>query len=182
MLAAGAGELLQPPAGTLCAILLEVCSGCALASRAGRWGSYLCCAALSVQGLSVLLQVRTLCPPEMTLRPLYRGRLLHLPLSLALFFLLLPGGEADVFRTLPDRVVLMRRLPPDCLLLVFFVCCLAVCQLSRILQKPATEVQETVVKIPERWYNKHKHSMTGDVPWKDGNKKNEHTFISNGGP
>ena len=182
MLAAGAGELLPSPAGTLCAILLEVCSGCDLASRAGRWGSYLCCAALSVQGFSVLLQVRTLCPPEMTLRPLYRGRLLHLPLSLAFFFLLLPGGEADVFRTLPDRVVLMRRLPPDCLLLVFFVCCLAVCQLSRILQKPATEVQETVVKIPERWYNKHKHSMTGDVPWKDGNKKNEHTFISNGGP
>ncbi|MFR8716298.1 MAG: hypothetical protein ACLVES_00240 [Faecalibacterium prausnitzii] len=42
----------------------------------------LCRAALSVQGLSVLMQVRTICPPEMTLRPLYRARLLHLPLSL----------------------------------------------------------------------------------------------------
>lgn len=49
----------------------------------------------------MLLQVRTICPPEMTLRPLYRSRLLHLPLSLALFYLLLPGGEADVFSTLP---------------------------------------------------------------------------------
>ena len=39
----------------------------------------------------MLLQVRTICPPEMTLRPLYRARLLHLPLSLALFYLLLPG-------------------------------------------------------------------------------------------
>ena len=29
----------------------------------------------------------------MTLRPLYWARLLHLPLSLALFYLLLPGGE-----------------------------------------------------------------------------------------
>ena len=52
----------------------------------------LCCAALSVQGLSVLLQVRTICPAEMTLHPLYRARILHLPLSLALFYLLLPGG------------------------------------------------------------------------------------------
>lgn len=129
MLAAGAGALLPADAGTLCSILLEVCSGCDLASRTGRWGSLLCCAALSVQGLSVLLQVRTICPPEMTLRPLYRARMLHLPLSLALFYLLLPGGEADVFSTLPARVLLMRRVPPDCALLVFAVCCMAVCTL-----------------------------------------------------
>ena len=129
MLAAGAGALLPAGAGTLCSVLLEVCSGCDLASRTGRWGSLLCCAALSVQGLSVLLQVRTICPPEMTLRPLYRSRLLHLPLSLALFYLLLPGGEADVFSTLPARVLLMRRVPPDCALLVFAVCCMAACTL-----------------------------------------------------
>lgn len=129
MLAAGAGALLPAGAGTLCSILLEVCSGCDLASRTGRWGSLLCCAALSVQGLSVLLQVRTICPTEMTLRPLYRSRLLHLPLSLALFYLLLPGGEADVFSTLPARVLLMRRVPPDCALLVFAVCCMAACDL-----------------------------------------------------
>ena len=129
MLAAGAGALLPAGAGTLCAVLLEVCSGCDLASRTGRWGSLLCCAALSVQGLSVLLQVRTICPPEMTLRPLYRARMLHLPLSLALFYLLLPGGEADVFSTLPARVLLMRRVPPDCALLVFAVCCMAACAL-----------------------------------------------------
>ena len=129
LLAAGAGALLPVGAGTLCAILLEVCSGCDLASRTGRWGSLLCCAALSVQGLSVLLQVRTICPAEMTLHPLYRARILHLPLSLALFYLLLPGGEADVFSTLPARVLLMRRVPPDCALLVFAVCCMAACTL-----------------------------------------------------
>ncbi|MFR6698421.1 MAG: hypothetical protein ACLUSW_04610 [Faecalibacterium sp.] len=32
------------------------------ASRTGLWASTLCCAALSVQGASVLLQVRTICP------------------------------------------------------------------------------------------------------------------------
>ena len=59
-------------------MLLEVCSGFDLASRTGYWASTLCCAALSVQGLSVLMQVRTICPPEMTLRPLYTARALHL--------------------------------------------------------------------------------------------------------
>ncbi len=39
MLAAGAGALLPAGAGTLCAVLLEVCSGCDLASRTGRWGT-----------------------------------------------------------------------------------------------------------------------------------------------
>lgn len=150
MLAAGAGALLPPMAGTLCAMLLEVCSGCDLAARTGRWASLLCCAALSVQGLSVLLQVRALCPPEMTLRPLYTARLLHLPLSLGLFYLLLPSGEQSVFSTLPPQVVPMRRLPPDCLLLVFFVCCLCVCELSRLLQKPTPEPKETVVNRRKR--------------------------------
>lgn len=150
MLAAGVGALFPSAVGTVCAMLLEVCSGCDLASRAGRWGSLLCCAALSVQGGSVLLQVRALCPPEMTLRPLLMGRLLHLPLSVGLFWLLLPQGEQSVFSNLPPQVVPMRRLPPDCLLLVFFVCCLAVCQLTRLLQKPGPEPKETVVNRAER--------------------------------
>lgn len=162
MLAAGTGALLPAGAGTFCAMLLEVCSGCDLAARTGRWGSLLCCAALSVQGASVLLQVRALCPPEMTLRPLYRSRLLHLPLSVGLFALLLPGGEQSAFSTLPPQVVPLRRLPPDCLLLVFAVCCLAVCELTRLLQKPTAEAKETVVNPGKRWYNKHKHSMAGN--------------------
>ena len=150
MLAAGVGAVFPPAVGIVCAMLLEVCSGCDLAARTGPWGSLLCCAALSVQGLSVLLQVRALCPPEMTLRPLLVGRLLHLPLSVGLFWLLLPQGEQSVFSTLPPQVVPMRRLPPDCLLLVFFVCCLAVCQLTRLLQKPDLEPKETVVNRAER--------------------------------
>jgi len=39
-------------------MLLEVCSGCDLAAKSGRFASMLCCAALSMQGLSVLMQVR----------------------------------------------------------------------------------------------------------------------------
>ena len=117
MLAAGAGEVLPSGAGVFCAMLLEVCSGCDLAAQSGRFASMLCCAALSVQGLSVLMQVRTICPSEMTLRPLYRARLLHLPLSLLLFYLLLPQRAQETFSTLCGQVITMRRLPPDCALL-----------------------------------------------------------------
>lgn len=145
MLAAGAGEVLPSGAGVFCAMLLEVCSGCDLAAKSGRFASMLCCAALSMQGLSVLMQVRTICPPEMTLRPLYRARLLHLPLSLLIFYLLLPQRAQETFSTLCGRVTTMRRLPPDCALLVFLGCCFAVCELSRVLAKEPNQTQRDKV-------------------------------------
>ena len=133
MLAAGAGALLPSPAGTLCAMLLEVCSGCDLASKSGRFASMLCCASLSLQGASVLLQVRTICPPEMTLRPLYCARLLHLPLSLLIFLILLPQREQETFSTLCGQVTTMHRLAPEHALVVFLGCCFAVCELNKTL-------------------------------------------------
>lgn len=130
ILTAGAGAIFPQAVGTIAAILLEVCAGCSASAGIGFWGSALCCASLSVQGLSVLLQIRTICPVEMTLRPLYQARLLHLPLSLAFFYLLMPAGEQDVFRTLRPRVVLMNRVPTDCALLVFAACCVAASALT----------------------------------------------------
>ena len=135
MLAAGVGAVASPAVSVLSAMLLEVCSGCDLASKTGLWASGLCCASLSIQGLSVLLQIRTLCPAEMTLRPLYQARLLHLPLSLAMFYLLMPEGEQSVFSTLASRVVVMQRVPLDCALLVFAVCCVVTTELTRTLQR-----------------------------------------------
>lgn len=130
-LAAGLGALLPGGAATALAMVLEACSGCDLAARSGRWAAWLCCAALSLQGASVLLQIRTLCPKEISFRPLLAARLLHLPLSLGLFRLFLPGGAADVFSTLPPRVVPLRRVPPDCAALAFLGCCLVVCRLCK---------------------------------------------------
>ena len=133
LLAAGAETLLPKPWSVLPAMLLEVCSGCDCASRTGLWASTLCCAALSVQGASVLLQVRTICPPEVSLGPLLAARVLHLPLSLALFWLVMPGTEQAVqaFSTLSGRVVVMHRVPLDCALLAFAVCCIAVAELQK---------------------------------------------------
>ena len=74
LLAAGCGLLLPAVFAPFPAMLLEVCSGCDYAARTGLWASGLCCAALSVQGASVLLQVRTLCPPEVSLRSLLVGQ------------------------------------------------------------------------------------------------------------
>lgn len=132
-LAGGLGALLPAQAAVLPAILLEVCSGCGLAAQTGRWASLWCCAALSLQGASVLMQVRTICPKEISFGPLLAARVLHLPLSLLLFRLLLPQGTAEVFNTLCARVVTMQRVPADCALLVFFGCCLAACGLCRLL-------------------------------------------------
>ena len=142
MLAAGIGAIAPPAVGILSAMLLEVCSGCDLASKTGLWASSLCCVSLSLQGLSVLMQIRTLCPAEMTLRPLYQARMLHLPLSLALFYLLMPEGAQSAFRMLNSRVVVMRRVPLDCALLVFAGCCVVAAELTRTLQRQMIQDDE----------------------------------------
>ena len=133
LLAAGAETLLPKPWSVLPAMLLEVCSGCDCASRTGLWASTLCCAALSMQGASVLLQVRTICPPEVSLGPLLAARVLHLPLSLALFWLVVPGTEQAVqaFSTLSGQVAVMHRVPLDCALRAFAVCCITVAELQK---------------------------------------------------
>ena len=142
MLAAGCGQFLPAAWAPFPAMLLEVCSGCDYAARTGLWASSLCCAALSVQGASVLLQVRTLCPREVSFRPLLAGRLLHLPLSLALFCLTWPEQAVETFGNLCERVIPMQRVPPDCALLAFAVCCMAACELNKgLLQR-------------EKWRNK----------------------------
>lgn len=148
LLAGGLGQAV-PGLGLPAAMVLEVCSGCDLASRAGRWASWLCCAAISLQGGSVLLQVRTICPQEISFRPLLTARLLHLPLSLGLFWLLLrlPGGTAPAAAVLHSTPAVLRRVPPDCALLAFLGCCLAVCQLSRML--PAPGAAKTKRKAPK---------------------------------
>ena len=100
LLAAGCGLLLPAALAPFPAMLLEVCSGCDYAARTGLWASGLCCAALSVQGASVLLAK---CAPfwpagRSSFKPLLWGRALHLPLSLALFYLGLPQSAVESFK------------------------------------------------------------------------------------
>lgn len=131
LLASGVAAFLPEKLAALPAMLLEVSSGCDIASRTGLWAGALCCAALSIQGVSVLLQVRTICPKEISFRPLLTARLLHLPISLALYSLFLPKEAVETLYTMTGRLVPMCRVPLDCALLVFFVCCLLACELCR---------------------------------------------------
>ncbi len=118
------------------AILLEVSSGCQAAAALPQHAAYACCAALSVQGLSVLAQLRTLCPAAVSLRPLLAIRPLHLALSLGLFRLSLCGGRtADVYSSLESRVIALPRLPLPCTVLLFILCLLLCGRLCRALQQ-----------------------------------------------
>ena len=67
-----------------------------------------------------------------TLYPMavYSG--VHLPLSVALFWLgsTVPVQAVQTFTTLTERVVVLRRVPLDCALLAFAVCCITVEVLS----------------------------------------------------
>lgn len=113
------------PAAFAVSALLEVTSGCAAAAALGAGRVYACCAALSVQSLSVLLQVRALLPAELSMRPLLRCRVVHLPLSLLFLRLglrLWPDASAAL-STLAPRVLARSRMPLDAALLLFFLCC-----------------------------------------------------------
>lgn len=113
------------PAAFATSALLEVTSGCAAAASLGAGRVYACCAALSVQSLSVLLQVRALLPGELSMKPLLRCRLMHLPLSLLFLRLglrLWPDASAAL-STLAPRVLARSRMPLDAALLLFFLCC-----------------------------------------------------------
>lgn len=113
------------PAAFAASALLEVTSGCAAAAALGAGRMYACCAALSVQSLSVLLQVRALLPAELSMKPLLRCRVVHLPLSLLFLRLglrLWPDASAAL-STLAPRVLARSRMPLDAALLLFFLCC-----------------------------------------------------------
>ena len=73
------------------------------------------------------------CPAEISLRPLLAARAVHLPLSVALFWLgsTVPVQAVQTFTTLTERVVVLRRVPLDCALLAFAVCCITVEELAR---------------------------------------------------
>ena len=70
---------------------------------------------------------------EISLRPLLAARAVHLPLSVALFWLgsTVPVQAVQTFTTLTERVVVLRRVPLDCALLAFAVCCITVEELAR---------------------------------------------------
>lgn len=109
------------------AALLEVTGGCVQTSQLGGAAAvYGCCAALSIQSLSVFLQVRALLDRDISLLPLAAARPVHLAFSLgALRFLLciVPGAAAAA--AAGERLIVQSRSAPDAALVLFALCCAA---------------------------------------------------------
>lgn len=114
--------------------LLEVTGGCQAGACLARGNLYACCAALSVQSFSVLMQVRALASKQLSLRPLLLARIAHLPLSLGFLrlFLHLWPLPAEVYSSLAPRVLTRSRAPVDAAFLLFLLCCFVLRQLNRL--------------------------------------------------
>lgn len=114
------------PVRAVIAALLEVTGGCVQASGLdGAVAVYGCCAALSIQSLSVLLQVRALLNRDISLLPLVAARPAHLAFSLGALRLLLgvvPGAAAAA-AGLGGRLIVRSRTAPDAALVLFALCC-----------------------------------------------------------
>lgn len=119
--------------------LLEISAGCAdFAALGGPVALYGICFCLSVWGVSVFVQLRSLLGPETPWKLLLASRALHMVLLQVLVRLcvhFLPG-EVAAFTSLAPRVVPMQRLRPDAAVVVF-------CFLCAVLYK-----------IRQRFYNK----------------------------
>lgn len=118
--------LIAPPGAegtTLYAFALpfEVTAACnAAAAGTSAYKVYLCCASLSCMGLSIFAQIRALTSEEISLMPLALSRVLHLPISLAVFALLLRlfPNAAHVSAT----YTAMFRMPWEAFTAVFLLC------------------------------------------------------------
>lgn len=115
----------EGPTRAALAALLEVTGGCVQASRlGGTTAVYGCCAALSIQSLSVFLQVRALLCRDISLLSLTAARPVHLAVSLGMLRLLLrlvPGTAAAA--AAGERLIVQSRTAPDAALVLFALCC-----------------------------------------------------------
>ncbi|MCI2047612.1 MAG: hypothetical protein LKJ90_07850 [Faecalibacterium sp.] len=133
-LSGGIAAFLPPQWAAFPVMLCEVSSGCAAAAGLGPQAAYWCCAVLSLQSFSVLMQVRSLVPQKVSFRPLLAARLVHLPLSLLLLHFLLRLVPAQtVYSSLSPRVLTLARCGPGTALWLLLACCFCAAQLARAL-------------------------------------------------
>ncbi len=116
-----------PPAGSrLACAALEISAACAdYAAAGGQEALYGTCLCMSVLGLSVFTQLRALLPKELSLRPLFLSRLVHMAAMQALVRICVRfvPGTTEVFSNLKGRVIAMNRAAPDAAFAVFLFLC-----------------------------------------------------------
>ncbi|NLS85054.1 MAG: hypothetical protein GXZ14_05520 [Ruminococcaceae bacterium] len=129
---------LSAPIKEVAAMLLESTSACKLLKEPIK-----CCAALSICGASIILQVRAMANKDISLAPLLASRLLHLPISLLLFKLIL--WLFPVYTTTAAITIFPRKtythIPADVTAMIFALLCMVFCAIPpRSLRKEKKKV------------------------------------------
>ncbi len=130
----GLYQILPAEIHYLPAFLLEITSGTAILAQSGPYSTYLVCICLSLQGLSILMQVSALVPQSVSLKYLYLSRIIHLPISLFILWLLLRIPNAQtVYNSFSPRLITMQRISTEQAILIFIVCIFTTYHLQKIL-------------------------------------------------
>lgn len=123
--------VLVPPSASIAvrfwlSLPLEVTAACKLAAEAGgSYQIYACCAALSLMGASIFLQVRALIPSAISLRSLLVSRAIHLPFALLFLWVLLRLFPLPLAAS--TQQLLRFSMPVDACCAVFLLCCTFFC-------------------------------------------------------
>ena len=106
---------------------LEVSTACSFAAQSNLTGKiYLCCAALSVGGLSILLQMRAILSSCISLKPYILSRLIHLSFSLLSLKAILHFSPV-ILPAASETHFIALQMPVDAVLIVFVLLCLIFC-------------------------------------------------------
>lgn len=121
---------------------LEVTTGCTAASiLSGHSAVVACCVALSLQSLSVFLQVRALLCRELSITSMIWARPIHLVFSLFFLecFLRLIPGAFSAASTLSHTVIPTTRTAPDTAFILFALCCVVLHKIYSAKNKQTTD-------------------------------------------
>ncbi len=113
-------------------IFVEVTVACSLIASSGNAHAiYLCTAAISVMGASILLQIRSLIAPEISVLPTVISRVVHVPMALLCLRLLLAVFNAAVPASATADTFYTLRMPLDALCAAVFFFCAFFCALGK---------------------------------------------------
>ncbi len=132
-LSAGLAAYLPSPFDTLSLLFMEVSTGCLHASHIAPYGLYISACIISTLGVSALIQIRALLPKEISLKPYFLLRPLHMGISVMLvkvFTLYLP--ETPTYNSLAPTILLRERTSFLPALFLFIILCRLAALLSTL--------------------------------------------------
>ncbi len=112
------------------AVFLEVTvANSLIAQSENAYAVYFCCAAISLMGASIVLQMRSLLPKQISLTPLIISRIVHTPLAVLILYILM-----QIFKNaVPVSVnnIYTLNMPIEAVCAFVFFCCSFFCALYR---------------------------------------------------